>query len=103
VTSQDLLDDFTNWLRSHNHQKWSDKTFASRFGSHDETTRHRVEKRIQRLSAGLSMPPLNESWGEPPRSTPMRYTAWLGVRFRTAADDKEDADEEKSGSNERAA
>lgn len=103
VTSQDLLDDFTNWLRSHNHQKWSDKTFVSRFGSHDETTRHRVEKRVQRLSAGLSMPPLNESWGEPPRSTPMRYTAWLGVRFRTVADDKEDADEEKDGSNKRAA
>jgi putative DNA primase/helicase len=103
VMSQDLLEDFTNWLRSHNHQKWSDKTFVSRFGSHDETSRHRVEKRIVRLDASLSRPPVDESWGEPPRPTPMRYTAWLGVRFRTEADDKEDGGEAEGGSNEMAA
>ena len=101
--SQDLLEDFTSWLRSHNHQKWSDKTFVSRFGSHDETTRHRVEKRLQRLDGGLSRPPVDESWGEPPRATPMRYTAWLGVRFRTVADDKAEEGEDKSGINEKAA
>ena len=103
VMSQDLLEDFTSWLRSHNHQKWSDKTFVSRFGSHDETTRHRVEKRLQRLDGGLSRPPVDESWGEPPRATPMRYTAWLGVRFRTVADDKAEEGEDKSGINEKAA
>lgn len=103
VMSQDLLDDFTAWLRSHNHQKWSDKTLVSRFGNHDETSRHRVEKRIQRLGGGLSRPPIEDSWNEPPRPSPMRYTAWLGVRFRTAADDAELGSEDKSGINERAA
>lgn len=103
VMSQDLLDDFTAWLRSHNHQKWSDKTFVSRFGNHDETTRHRVEKRQQRLDAGLSRPPIEDSWNEPPRPSPMRYAAWLGVRFRTAADDAELGGEDKSGIKERAA
>ncbi|MFK0217761.1 phage/plasmid primase, P4 family [Streptomyces vinaceus] len=103
VMSQELLDDFNGWLRSHNHQKWSDKTFTSRFGSHDETARHRVEKGQHRLDASLSRPPVSDAWGEPPRGTPMRYAAWLGLRFRTAADDQVDGNEGQGGSNEKVA
>ncbi|MFG2330169.1 phage/plasmid primase, P4 family [Streptomyces sp. NPDC048604] len=103
VMSQDLLDDFNTWLRTHNHQKWSDKTFYSRFASHDETTKHRVEKRQVRLDPSLSRPPIGEAWDEPHRPTPMRYAAWLGVRFRTAADDEEVSGEAESSSNKAAA
>lgn len=103
VMSQELLEDFNTWLRTHNHQKWSDKTFYSRFASHDETAKHRVEKRQVRLDASLSRPPVDESWGSVHAPTPMRYAAWLGVRFRTAADDEEVSGEAESSSNKAAA
>lgn len=90
VMALDLLDDFNAWLRNHQHQKWSDKTFTSRYGSHDETSRHRVERRQIRAAAGLSRPPFDGQWGEAQRSVTTRYAAWLGVRFRTNDDESED-------------
>lgn len=103
VMSQDLFDDFNNWLRTHGHQKWSDKTFTSRFGSHDETARHRVERKQIRVREKLSRPPIEDHWGDAPRPVTTRYSAWLGLRFRTAADDQEENREEESGSNQKVA
>ncbi|MFD5673681.1 phage/plasmid primase, P4 family [Streptomyces sp. NPDC127040] len=91
VMALDLLDDFNAWLRNHQHQKWSDKTFTSRFGSHDETNRHRIERRQIRAQAGLDRPPFEGPWNEVQRPVTAKYHAWLGVRFRSADDESDES------------
>jgi putative DNA primase/helicase len=85
IASTDLLADFNDWLLARGHQKWADKMFTSRFGEHDEVTRHRIVKRVVRAPDGASRP-VTQWIGQVSSPLPGRYTAWLGVRFATADD-----------------
>lgn len=88
IMSAELLDDFNEWITRRGHRTWSDRTFAARFGGHGETATHRVEKKNIRARDGLSRIPLHQ-W-DTQKPVPTRYHAWLGVRFRTDADDRAD-------------
>lgn len=95
VLSTELLADFNGWLEAKGHRPWADKTFAARFGGHDELGANRVEKKKIRARPGLSRPPYRgPSWGTPPaaQTLPAVYAAWVGIRFRS--DDEAEADEE---------
>lgn len=84
VLATELLADLNGWLTERGHREWSDKTLASRFEGHDEVARHGVEKqrlrRSPRSDSGLSRPERSYT------PVPAQYTAWVGLRFATAAD-----------------
>ncbi len=82
VTVSDLLDDVNEWLDTRGHHKWADKLLTSRFGEHDEVTQHRVVKTESRALQGL----VRRHFGD----TPRKAKVWLGVRWRTEADDEQD-------------
>jgi putative DNA primase/helicase len=88
--STELLADINEWLIARGQHTWSEKLFAARFGDHAEIAAHQVEKRFIRQRAGLSRRVAgNWSSGFPlqPPAAPAKYHAWLGLRFRTDADD----------------
>jgi putative DNA primase/helicase len=88
VISKELYEDFTDWLKDHGHAGWTDQNFTARFGQHPEVTAHGVQKKLIRSTAPqtLSRRP-RPSWHTGSEPAPERYRAWLGVRFRTPADD----------------
>ncbi|HXT90115.1 MAG TPA: phage/plasmid primase, P4 family [Trebonia sp.] len=85
VMARDLFDDFNAWLSTHGHQKWSDKTFVSRFGGHDETARHRLVRKQIRRQEGLSRPAPGGAWADSQPPVPSVYWAWMGVQFTNLA------------------
>ena len=90
VASTDLFEDFSTWIVKRGHKAWSDQTFTSRFLEHGHVEAAKVEKRrVSTKDPGLSRPPFQ---GLPLAS---RFTAHLGIRFRTAIDD--DAEGEADG------
>ena len=80
VMATELLEDFNDWLRAHGQHAWSDKLFASRFGSHEVT--NRLSKRKTRYSPKVSRRATQFAYG--PAPTPLSYVAWHGVRFNPA-------------------
>jgi len=80
VMARELFSDFNSWLQSQEHARWSDKTFGTRFGGHDETSARRAERRKIKARPGLSRPDSVLSSFNP-ASVPAAYWAWLGVRF----------------------
>lgn len=86
VRSAELLADFNQWLSPQKQVEWSERTFTERFGGHEETERHHVEKRTIRQRPGLSRTPHHHSRAE---AVPERYHAWVGVRFRSAGESDE--------------
>lgn len=88
VLSADMLADLNRWLEDHGHRPWSDKLMTSRFASHDVLRGHHVEKRqVRAYSVGKqpSRPAVDRFHTR--KQVPARYQAWLGLRFRTDADD----------------
>lgn len=88
VMSTELLSELNNFLRAQGQKEWSQKTSADRFGSHEETKRHKVVKAIVRGSIGLSRPAapvyLKGTFDGTRPPPPAQYTAWRGVRFSDA-------------------
>ena len=82
VMSTDLLNDFNHWLKARGHREWSDQTLGGRLKDHVEWQQVKHQK-VLASRPGRSRP----RWvaGEVPK----QYRAWLGVRFRTHADDPE--------------
>lgn len=76
VMTTELYKDFSYWVADRGHRAWSDQTFTARFAEHNLVQDAGVEKRQISPQPGLS------------RKTPYqptgRYTAWLGVGFRTS-------------------
>jgi hypothetical protein len=76
------------WLRQREQAKWSDKLLTSRFGDHDEVSKHGVVQRKKRKGDGLSRPYPDAfrdptPWGTGMRTLPDNpFWAWIGVRFR---------------------
>ena len=81
VMASDLLADFNAWITSNGHHSWSKETFAARFGSHDEVSKHNVVKKHTRVSPGLSRP--DTACGD----APGQYRAWFGVGYAEDASD----------------
>lgn len=79
----DVYAEFSDWLASNGHSRWTEKTFASRFGQHELVTGAGVRDDRVRLSApGLSHRPELIAG-----QIPERFRAWMGVRFRLPTDD----------------
>lgn len=77
----DVYAAFTDWATEHGHARWSDKTFAARFGQHDEVVGAGIcDGRPYAATPGLSHRPGLAG------QVPDRFRAWMGVRFRTPSD-----------------
>jgi putative DNA primase/helicase len=88
VLATELLDDFNDWITTNGHKKWSRETFTPKIGGHAAITRHGVEHRRILNPEGLVRRPLSP--GEPPPDPiSARVWVWLGVRYRTTADQDE--------------
>lgn len=83
IPTRVLLDHFNGWLQETRRQHaWSDRTLSGRFGAHEWSARAGVSVERRRHP--------RESWSLPPKVsyTPAAaFPAWVGVRFRTAADE----------------
>lgn len=93
IPSKDLYEAFTGWLTANGHQKWTGQTFAERFGQHDEVMgRGIVAGRVWFRGSQLLADRPSHCLG----SLPERFRAWIGVRFRTRDDDRQETvDQEK--------
>ncbi len=89
VTSADLLADFNRWLKDRGHPAWSDRTFVTRFGSHDELGRS-VTRKKSRAKSGLSRPPLAWDSSEFRNEPGSSYQAWFGVKFGAPPPDEDE-------------
>ena len=94
VVATELFEDFRQWASASGHTAWSDQTFSSRFAQHGEVLSNQVEHKRVRQSpkVQLSRPPKGrgltslQAWAPPPT----QFKAWVGVRFKTEADDDPD-------------
>jgi putative DNA primase/helicase len=105
IPGPEHYDTFTEWLTANGHQKWTSQTFADRFGQHDEIAGKKIihtriflpSTRAGGLHEGLSDSRAPRSFGTA-KPLPQRFWAWVGVRFRTEADDRaESRDQQKQG------
>lgn len=81
IMGTELTEAMNAYLESEGKAKWGTNVMASRFGGHDYTVRAGVEKRSQLGVKGVSR---REGSSLP---VPSRHAGWVGVRFRTNADD----------------
>ena len=86
VEVKDLKREMDAWLLSKGLQPWSETTIAARFGGHEEFRSRGVEAKKVRANNKISRPELRHDFDShlPLGAT---YKAWVGVRFRTPADD----------------
>lgn len=75
IHAKELHEVFNKYLADKGHREWTDRTFVSRFGSHDECTRNGVQRKKIRARDGRSTLGFTEPTG-------VNYYAWLGVRFQ---------------------
>ena len=81
-----MYDVVTGWLKNNGHRQWTTQTFAERFGQHDEITGNKIRADRVRLTTTelvASRPPYRKA------TLPERFQAWVGVRFRTSEDDRD--------------
>lgn len=93
VMATELFEDFRDWLGTSGHTPWSDQTFSMRFAQHGEVLANQVENKRVRKSATVRLSQRPRRSGlEPPLAPapPTQFKAWVGVRFKTAADDGDD-------------
>jgi putative DNA primase/helicase len=77
VIATDLLEDFNLWLKRTGHPlEWTSKLLGMRFGSHEETLKHKVVRQQISAREGLSRPPLHGDL-----EVPARYMAYTGLEF----------------------
>jgi putative DNA primase/helicase len=90
VVATELFEDFTQWLKESGHVAWSDQNFSARLGHHSVAKANSVEKKrgIRSSRPGRSRR-CGGTIGATPVVPPKAYTAWLGLRFRTADDETE--------------
>lgn len=82
VMTTELVADFTAFLKEMNQPAWGEKTVTTRFESHEETKGSRVTRERIRHKDGLSRPHVRgDAWSSARPEPPMRYMAWLGVKF----------------------
>jgi P4 family phage/plasmid primase-like protien len=94
VWTIELMSAFNQHLEANGHRPWSKETFHPQFQAHSETARHGVV-----LSRPKTKPAFSQfSWSTPAamdgerfNELPVRPEVYVGVRFRTDADDEEGA------------
>jgi putative DNA primase/helicase len=84
VPGTDMYKAFAEWLDANGYQKWTSRTFADRFGQHDEI----AGQRITHGRVWLPSSELTASRQKTFQPLPQRFRAWLGVRYRTGAGDR---------------
>ena len=89
ILAKELHEVFNKYLEDKGHREWTDRTFVSRFGSHDECSRNSVQRKKIRVRDGRST-----LGGHEPKG--VNYYAWLGVRFQ----DPNGKDEVNGGNDE---
>ena len=94
VHAAELAAHFGEWLDQGGHKPWSARTFHARFGGHDDVIAAGIERRAkirpQRDTIGRPLGlsrPAGSTAGDPGAT----YAAWLGVRFKTSAEQVADA------------
>jgi hypothetical protein len=68
---------FNWWLKANGHNTWPKETFGSRFISHEETARHRVERRRQLNPKGLDRGPTHQQ-----ADVPRQPEVYVGLRWK---------------------
>lgn len=89
ILADEMLEVFNSWVKGNGHSEWSRETFAPRFGEHHETTRAGVESRRTRSLGNVSRRPKIGDF-DTLKTLPNQAVVWMGVRFRTDADQQED-------------
>ncbi|WP_339128806.1 phage/plasmid primase, P4 family [Streptomyces sp. f51] len=93
IHGRDFKDELDAYLIGKGMSAWSEKTIAARFESHDVMRRHGVELKATRANPRRSRSPRQQRMTElnPYAEVPggATYKAWIGVRFRSVADDVE--------------
>lgn len=77
VTSQDLQDDFNQWMERRGHRPWSGQTINSRFQGH--VSMDGVDRKMVKFS--LKVAPSRPASLFTTRAIPKATTSWRGVRF----------------------
>jgi P4 family phage/plasmid primase-like protien len=85
ILSKELHEVFNRYLADKGHREWTDRTFVSRFGSHDECARNSVQRKKIRVRDGRST-----LGGPPPKG--VNYHAWIGIKFQSP-DGKDEVNE----------
>ena len=92
IPSSEMFDTFQPVMKASGHQQWTAQTFGERFGQHDEiTSRGVAAARIRPAATELLV---SSRFRQTPEKLPERLRAWVGVRFRTAEDEQEQAGEQ---------
>lgn len=87
VPGTDLYEAVVEWLETNGHRKLSAQTFASRFSDHEEIREARIHPgRVNLATTDRSPSRRPRAWNQ----LPMRFRAWIGVRFRMPVDDYAD-------------
>lgn len=79
ILATELHTVFNEYVQAKNNRPWTDRTFAARFGGHDECKRHAVERKKIKARGGRSTIKKDSSTG-------VNYYAWLGVRYQNGDD-----------------
>ena len=89
VMGKELYEDFSGWLKDSGHHVWTDQNFSARLGQHSLVADRGVRRqnRVHSSRKGLSRRSLQLFEGTSNGQVPRQYAAWLGLRFRTKADD----------------
>jgi putative DNA primase/helicase len=83
VMAIEMFGDFINWLKDHGHRGWSEGSFVSRMEQHELCLAAGIKRtRVRATRGGVDRKSVAGFTGP----LPERYWAWLGLRFRTAAD-----------------
>jgi putative DNA primase/helicase len=89
ILKADMFEDFNRWMTENGHNTWAAETFGPKFANHAETRRHGVEGGKPRNLDGLSRPRRMTAY-DMAMPASKRPWVWIGVRFRTDADDAAD-------------
>jgi P4 family phage/plasmid primase-like protien len=90
IAARELHEVFNKYLVDKGHREWTDRTFVSRFGSHDECSRNSVQRKKIRARDGRS------TLGGP-APTGVNYYAWLGIKFQDPNGNGQVSEEESGG------
>jgi P4 family phage/plasmid primase-like protien len=86
VLATELFEAFNTWLQENGHKPWSREMFESRFGSHQITLKHGLEKRRERSPKRVSRYVRSADWKPVALDAQAQHQVWLGVRFATSED-----------------
>ena len=97
VMSDELFRAFAEWLSANGHQPWSDQRFTERLRDHSAFVEHRLERRRLRANKTNQQTLSRRRDIDAMVAPPAQYQSWIGLRFRTDADDADIAESTGNG------